>query len=302
MDSFVQNRGRAALTAFAVAWLALGGLALAGPTGKAGLPDQGAVKAAVVQVPHGAYAGTATCLSCHEDKGAATKQGPHSRAFRAGTRCRRRAARRATGTRRRPWGAKAAMARARSTRTPAATRPRSAASRSSRRRRRARCAPAATSGLACDVGRQPARSAQRGLHLVPRRPRPEGRQAAEGRGRDGAVRDLPPDHRQQAAQVQPHAGARGQAVLRVLPQRARRGQREAAEGRRHDHRVVRQLPRREARADALGAHAGHRELRDLPRSARVEQRPDARGQAAVPLPALPRHVPAILQRSTRATC
>ena len=85
MDSFVQNRGRAALTAFAVAWLALGGLALAGPTGKAGLPDQGAVKAAVVQVPHGAYAGTATCLSCHEDKGAATKQGPHSRAYRAGS-------------------------------------------------------------------------------------------------------------------------------------------------------------------------------------------------------------------------
>jgi len=84
MDSFVQNRGRAALTAFAVAWLALGGLALAGPTGKAGLPDQGAVKAAVVQVPHGAYAGTAACLSCHEDKGAVTKQGPHSRAYRAG--------------------------------------------------------------------------------------------------------------------------------------------------------------------------------------------------------------------------
>ena len=26
-----------------------------------------------------------TCLSCHEDKGAATKQGPHSRAFRAGS-------------------------------------------------------------------------------------------------------------------------------------------------------------------------------------------------------------------------
>jgi DmsE family decaheme c-type cytochrome len=84
MDSFVQNRGRAALTAFAVAWLALGGLALAGPMGKAGQPEQGAAKPATIQVPHGAYAGTATCLSCHEDKGAATKQGPHSRAFRAG--------------------------------------------------------------------------------------------------------------------------------------------------------------------------------------------------------------------------
>jgi DmsE family decaheme c-type cytochrome len=86
MDSFVQNRGRAALTAFAVAWLAFGGLALAGQADKAAgkAPVKASGQASAVQTPHGAYAGTATCLSCHEDRGAATKQGPHSRAFRAG--------------------------------------------------------------------------------------------------------------------------------------------------------------------------------------------------------------------------
>jgi DmsE family decaheme c-type cytochrome len=83
MDSIVQIRGRAVLTALAVAWLALGGLALAGQA-KPGAPGQAAGKAGVVQVPHAAYAGTATCLSCHEDRGSAIKQGPHARAYRAG--------------------------------------------------------------------------------------------------------------------------------------------------------------------------------------------------------------------------
>ena len=84
----------------------------------------------------------------------------------------------------------------------------------------------------------------------------------------------------------------GKLVLLVVPQRARLGEREAAEGRRHGHRVLRQLPRREARALPVGARPGHRELLHLPRPARVEQRPDARGQAAVPVPALPRDLAA----------
>jgi DmsE family decaheme c-type cytochrome len=84
MDSFVQSRGRTVLTVLAVAWLALGGLALAGPTGESGVPGQGAGKAVVGQVPHDAYAGVATCLGCHEDKGASVRQGAHARAFRAG--------------------------------------------------------------------------------------------------------------------------------------------------------------------------------------------------------------------------
>ena len=55
MDSFVQTRGRAVLVAvFAVAWLALGGLATAGPAGKAGAPGQAAARRAAVQVPRGA--------------------------------------------------------------------------------------------------------------------------------------------------------------------------------------------------------------------------------------------------------
>src|SRR5574340_507138 len=47
--------------------------------------DQDAAKASAVQTPHAAYAGTATCLGCHEDRGGALKEGPHARAFRAGT-------------------------------------------------------------------------------------------------------------------------------------------------------------------------------------------------------------------------
>ncbi len=68
-----------------VAVLAIGYLAVTG-TATAAAPGQEAAKAAGVQVaPHGAYAGTATCLTCHEDRGAALKKGPHSHAFRAGT-------------------------------------------------------------------------------------------------------------------------------------------------------------------------------------------------------------------------
>ena len=48
------------------------------------------------------------------------------------------------------------------------------------------------------------------------------------------------------------------------------------------------LPRREARAVPVRARRHQRrELRDLPRSARLEQRPHAGREAAVPLPALP---------------
>ena len=47
-----------------------------------------------------------------------------------------------------------------------------------------------------------------------------------------------------------------------------------------------ELSHRDARTDALRARAGARELRDLPRSARILQRPDARGPHADALPAL----------------
>lgn len=47
-------------------------------------PEQEQVKAPPVQVPHGTYAGSDTCLTCHEDRGTALTHGPHSRGFKAG--------------------------------------------------------------------------------------------------------------------------------------------------------------------------------------------------------------------------
>jgi DmsE family decaheme c-type cytochrome len=67
-----------------VAALAIGYLAATG-TAAASTPGQEEAQKPAVQVaPHGAYAGTATCLQCHEDRGAAITKGPHSHAFRAG--------------------------------------------------------------------------------------------------------------------------------------------------------------------------------------------------------------------------
>jgi DmsE family decaheme c-type cytochrome len=67
------------VVALAIVWPAATGTSLAAT------PDQEAVQAAPVQVPpHGAYAGTATCLNCHEDHAAAVTKGPHSKAYRAG--------------------------------------------------------------------------------------------------------------------------------------------------------------------------------------------------------------------------
>jgi len=76
MDSFRKT------LAFAggVAALAMGWLVAAGTVGAA--PAQEEPK---VQAPHAAYAGTETCLTCHEDQAASVKTGAHSRAYRAGT-------------------------------------------------------------------------------------------------------------------------------------------------------------------------------------------------------------------------
>jgi DmsE family decaheme c-type cytochrome len=68
-----------------VAALAIGGVAVAGTATAATPSQEEAKKPAVQAAPHGAYAGTATCLSCHDDRAAALTKGPHSHAFRAGT-------------------------------------------------------------------------------------------------------------------------------------------------------------------------------------------------------------------------
>ena len=113
---------------------------------------------------------------------------------------------------------------------------------------------------------------------------------APARQGDGnpAVRDVPPHAGgQDRARRRAHAGARRQDVVLVVPQPARIDQqRQGAEGRQLGRRVVHQLSHRDARTDALRARAGARELRDLPRSARILQRPDARGPHADALPAL----------------
>lgn len=65
--------------ALAIGWAAVPGTVAAAP------PGADEAKAPPVQAaPHGAYAGTETCLTCHEERGAAIHAGPHARAFRAG--------------------------------------------------------------------------------------------------------------------------------------------------------------------------------------------------------------------------
>jgi DmsE family decaheme c-type cytochrome len=76
MDSFRKTLAGAGLAAM----LAAGWLATAGSVAAA--PVQEGPK---VQAPHAAYAGTDTCLTCHEDQAASIRKGAHSRTYRAGT-------------------------------------------------------------------------------------------------------------------------------------------------------------------------------------------------------------------------
>ena len=79
----------------------------------------------------------------------------------------------------------------------------------------------------------------------------------------------------------------GKMSCSLVPQPARVDQqRQEPEDRQLGRRVLHELSHRDARTDALRARAGARELRDLPRSARILQRPDARGPHADALPAL----------------
>ncbi len=80
MDSFGTTLAHRCL----IAALAIGCLAATGTSVAATLAQE-PVKTPPVQAPHGAYAGTAVCLTCHADRGAALTQGPHSQAFKAGS-------------------------------------------------------------------------------------------------------------------------------------------------------------------------------------------------------------------------
>jgi DmsE family decaheme c-type cytochrome len=77
MDSFRKTLAGAGI----VAVLVLGWLVAAGSVDAAPAQEGPKVQAA----PHAAYAGTDTCLTCHEDQAASVKKGAHSRAYRAGT-------------------------------------------------------------------------------------------------------------------------------------------------------------------------------------------------------------------------
>ena len=160
-----------------------------------------------------------------------------------------------------------------------------------RRRRSARPAPRATTGrrtrsgtAASTISGTSAASTCHSVHA------PKGDPQLKAQTPDGALQHVSPQRRQQAVPLQPHAGAGRRADVLVVPQRARQHQRQAAPGRHDDRRELHELPRGQARTVPVGARAGHRELRHLPRPARIEQRPDAREQAAVPLPAMSRHV------------
>ena len=81
MDSFRRTLVcGGAIAALAIVWLAVTGTSVAAASGQ-----EAAGTSKVQAAPHGAYAGTETCLGCHEDQAAATTKGPHSHAFRAGT-------------------------------------------------------------------------------------------------------------------------------------------------------------------------------------------------------------------------
>ena len=293
-----------------VAALALGCHAWAGAA-VAATPGEDAAKSAAVpaKAPHGAYAGTETCLTCHEERGAAIKQGAHSHAFRAGTPMAPKGCQACHGEEKAALGCEACHgpgkehAEANGDKTKikrfAGLSVKAASETCSschfRTRTRSGRAASTTSGT---WGARPATASTR---------RRETKQL-KAASQTELCADVPPGDRQQADAVQPHAGARGQA--RVLDCHNVHGSQnvkllEVGDG----QRVVRELPRREARTDAVGALAGDRELRHLPRPARFEQRSDAGGEAAVPLPALPRHVAApsdgvrglLLKNSTNAT-
>jgi DmsE family decaheme c-type cytochrome len=68
-----------------VAVLAIGCLPWFGTASATAGQEVGNPSSVQAQAPHGAYAGTATCLTCHEDQAASITKGPHSHAFRAGT-------------------------------------------------------------------------------------------------------------------------------------------------------------------------------------------------------------------------
>jgi len=76
MDSLRKTLALGGAVALTLAWLATGGTSSAAQTEKSAKPP--------VQAPHGEYAGTEKCLSCHEDSAAVLKNGAHSRSFRAG--------------------------------------------------------------------------------------------------------------------------------------------------------------------------------------------------------------------------
>src|SRR5215207_6830889 len=140
------------------------------------------------------------------------------------------------------------------------------------------------------MGRQRAREPESLLHHLPQRARAEVSRVAARQGQpDRALRHLPsPAGSQDRAGGGAHAGPRRQDVVRVVPQPARVDQQRQGFARRQlDRGELYQLSHGDARAGVVGACAGSGELRDLPRPARIVQRPDAERANADALSAVP---------------
>src|SRR4029079_12005482 len=94
---------------------------------------------------------------------------------------------------------------------------------------------------------------------------------------------------QNRARRRPHAGSRRKAVLLLLSQPARVDQQyQEPQNRNLGLGTLYELSHGDAWTDAVGARTGQGELRDLPRSTRFVERPDAGGPDADAVSTLPR--------------
>ena len=199
-----------ALAGLVAAWLATAG------TASAATQKPAAAKAPVATAAD--YAGQDTCLGCHEDKSAVTKAGAHARAFNPKTP-------NATMGCESCHGAGKAHAEAGGDKTKIAQVSKLSAQAASELC--TTCHDRKTHALWAGSQHD---NRNVGCTQLPQRPLAEEREGpAEGEERVRAVRLLPPRDREQAESFQPHAGARGQDVVRVVPQRARQLEPEAAQ-------------------------------------------------------------------------
>ena len=206
-----------------VAALAIGAFVATG-TATAAAAGQEPAKAPIsVGAPHAAYAGSDTCLTCHQEYGAALTKGAHSHAFRAGTPMSPKGCQACHADTKATMGCEGchgpgkAHADAGGDKTKilrlGAVSPKDAS---------AICVELPLPDAARALGGQPARPAQRRLHHLPQHPQGRGREAAQGRQRDRAVRAAATARSSTSSSSSTHMPVReGKLVVLLVPQRAR---------------------------------------------------------------------------------